>query len=220
MTITYGLIARGTVPLVEYNTGQSGANAASIARRILAKIPGGEHKKSYAYEGAYFHYHIDNNGIVVLMMSDDADKAGTRLSFSCIQDVRSNFYGVCGSLWPNAREGSLNSSFSRTLRDRMDFYSNDPEADSIRKARSQVSEVKDIMINNVEKVLERGDRIETLVEKTDLLQENSEQFRDSSVKLKRQMWWKNTKMCIIIWAVVIIVILVIVLIILGKTGVI
>ena len=33
----------------------------------------------------------------------------------------------------------------------------------------QVNEVKDVMVENIEKVLERGERIELLVDKTDVL---------------------------------------------------
>jgi len=34
---------------------------------------------------------------------------------------------------------------------------------------AQVNEVKDVMVENIEKVLERGERIELLVDKTDVL---------------------------------------------------
>ena len=36
-------------------------------------------------------------------------------------------------------------------------------------AAAQVSEVKNIMVDNIEKVLERGEKIELLVDKTDNL---------------------------------------------------
>ena len=44
-----------------------------------------------------------------------------------------------------------------------------------------------------EKVLERGERIEILVDKTDNLNQASVAFKRRSVALRRQMWWKNTR---------------------------
>jgi vesicle-associated membrane protein 7 len=212
--IIYGLVARERVVLAEYT--ESGTSPGAIGRRILAKLPGGEHRKSYAFEGQYFHYHADDDGLVVMVVSDDDDRAGTRLAFACIQDIRNQFMGVCGSLWRTAGELSLNGSFARVLRDKMDYYSNDPEADKIRQARGRIEEVKGVMISNIDRVLERGDRIESLVEKTDQLQETSGQFKSSSTALRRNLWWQNMKIWLIIGAIVFII----VMIILGKTGVI
>jgi uncharacterized protein len=39
----------------------------------------------------------------------------------------------------------------------------------LAKIKSQVAEVKDIMMENIERVLDRGGKIEILVEKTDSL---------------------------------------------------
>jgi vesicle-associated membrane protein 7 len=49
-----------------------------------------------------------------------------------------------------------------------------------------------------EKVLERGERIELLVDKTETLSQNAFQFKKSSTALKRAMWWKNVKLMVLI----------------------
>lgn len=84
----------------------------------------------------------------------------------------------------------------------------------------QVDEVKDIMTQNIEKVLDRGEKIEILVDKTEELTHTAESFQKSSTQLKRSLWWKDKKWTIVIVLVVLLVIGVIVLAILGSVGVI
>jgi len=43
------------------------------------------------------------------------------------------------------------------------------EISKITQVQRKVNEVKDVMVENIEKVLERGERIELLVDKTDVL---------------------------------------------------
>lgn len=49
------------------------------------------------------------------------------------------------------------------------------------------------MVHNIERVLERGERIELLVDKTDNLNQQAFAFKKRSTQLKRAMWWKNSK---------------------------
>jgi vesicle-associated membrane protein 7 len=47
------------------------------------------------------------------------------------------------------------------------------------------------------KVLERGERIEILVDKTEGLNQASFAFKKRSTALRRSMWWKNQKLVIL-----------------------
>ena len=68
----------------------------------------------------------------------------------------------------------------------------------LQQAQAQVGEVVDIMRVNVEKVLERDQKISELDRRADDLQEGASQFQQHAVKLKRKYWWENIKMWIII----------------------
>jgi len=57
----------------------------------------------------------------------------------------------------------------------------------------------------LEKVLERGERMDLLVDKTDNLNQQAFQFKKKSTQLKRAMWWKNTKLMIILVVVCIVI---------------
>jgi len=191
MPIEYALVGYGKRVLAEgmLNPG----NHTVIARRILEKIPKRAHKKSYSYEGHVFHYLAEDDGLVVLCMADA--NTGHRISFACLGDIKNRFVASYGDSYQMAPELEYNETFSRTILEKMDYYSNDPNADKIRKVRGEIDQVKTVMIENIDKVLERGDKIETLMDKTDLLQAQSQRFRTVSTSLKRHLWWKNTKLC-------------------------
>lgn len=50
------------------------------------------------------------------------------------------------------------------------------------------------MVQNVEQILSRGERIELLVDKTDVMAGQATAFRRGARSVRRQMWWKNSKM--------------------------
>ncbi|GER36546.1 vesicle-associated membrane protein [Striga asiatica] len=54
--------------------------------------------------------------------------------------------------------------------------------------------VRTIMVDNIDKILERGDRIELLVDKTATMQDSAFHFRKQSKRLRRALWMKNAKL--------------------------
>ncbi|OCT81078.1 vesicle-associated membrane protein 1-like [Xenopus laevis] len=65
------------------------------------------------------------------------------------------------------------------------------------QTQAQVNEVVDIMRVNVDKVLDRDQKLAELDDRADALQAGASQFETSAAKLKRKNWWKNCKMMII-----------------------
>ena len=60
-----------------------------------------------------------------------------------------------------------------------DYFSNNPGADNLNKVQAQIEIVKDVMVENIEKILERGEKIELLVDKTDRLNQQAFKFEKS-----------------------------------------
>ena len=75
--------------------------------------------------------------------------------------------------------------------------------DAISNTQQEIDNVKGIMTENIERVLERGERIDLLVDKTDRLGVGAHDFRMRSRSLKRQMWWKNMKLMVLLGIVVV-----------------
>ncbi|XP_016118598.1 vesicle-associated membrane protein 2-like, partial [Sinocyclocheilus grahami] len=63
----------------------------------------------------------------------------------------------------------------------------------LQQTQAQVDEVVDIMRVNVDKVLERDQKLSELDDRADALQAGASQFESSAAKLKNKYWWKNIK---------------------------
>ncbi|KXS09979.1 synaptobrevin [Gonapodya prolifera JEL478] len=66
------------------------------------------------------------------------------------------------------------------------------------------------MQQNIQKVVERGERLETLQTKTDDLAMGAMQFKKGASGVRRQMWLKNMKLKILIAVIVIVILLIII----------
>ncbi|KAL3078376.1 hypothetical protein niasHS_012037 [Heterodera schachtii] len=86
-----------------------------------------------------------------------------------------------------------------------------PSNKRLQQTQAQVDEVVGIMKVNVEKVLERDQKLSQLDDRADALQEGASQFEKSAATLKRKYWWKNIKMIVIMCAIVILLIIIIVI---------
>ncbi|KAK3819113.1 MAG: vesicle-associated membrane protein [Linnemannia elongata] len=199
MSIIYALVARGTIILAEYTN--SSGNFTTVTEAILEKIPPNNSKLTYVYDRYLFHY-ICHDGLTYMCMADDT--FGRRIPFAFLQDIKTRF------LTQYSRERAMSAlvpygmnEFSKTIAKQMEYFSTNPEADRIKQVQGEIEQVKDVMVHNIERVLERGERIELLVDKTDNLNQQAFAFKKRSTQLKRTMWWKNTKLTIILTSVII-----------------
>lgn len=200
MPIIYSLVSRGTSVLAEY-TATTG-NFATITRRILAKIPVQNNKMSYVYDKYTFHYIVED-GLCFLCMSDLSFER--RIAFRFLEDIKGRFLSAYGEHAKTALAYAM-KDFAQVLNTQMDFYSNNPAADQLRRVRNEIDEVRGVMESNIDKILERQEKIELLVVKTDNLNQSAQNFRKRSARLKNAMWWKNIKLWIILAVVVLVVI--------------
>ncbi|KAJ2781153.1 Vesicle membrane receptor protein (v-SNARE) [Coemansia interrupta] len=82
--------------------------------------------------------------------------------------------------------------------------------DKYSRAKNQVDEVVGIMQENINKVMEREERLGDLRNKTQDLEGKSQVFRKGAKQAHNIMWWKNMKLTIAIAVIVVIIIVVIV----------
>ncbi|XP_028297998.1 vesicle-associated membrane protein 3-like [Gouania willdenowi] len=86
-----------------------------------------------------------------------------------------------------------------------------PSNKRLQQTQAQVDEVVDIIRVNVDKALDRDQKLSELDDRADALQAGASQFETSAAKLKRKYWWKNCKMWAILIAVVAIIVLIIII---------
>ncbi|RMY84700.1 hypothetical protein D0861_06821 [Hortaea werneckii] len=67
------------------------------------------------------------------------------------------------------------------------------------------------MQQNITKVSERGERLDTLQDKTDSLATQANGFRRGANRVRKQMWWKDMKMrmCIIVGIIILLVVIIV-----------
>lgn len=90
------------------------------------------------------------------------------------------------------------------------FQEADFNRSALEMTKGELDQVKAVLNDNIEQVLERNERINLLVNKTDRITTLSNNFRSNTVRVKRKMWWQNVKFWAIISVVVLLVLLVIV----------
>lgn len=91
------------------------------------------------------------------------------------------------------------------------------ENDATGLAKSEIEQVKNIMVENVERILERGERINLLISKTDRMNNNALAFRRRTVAVRRSMWWKNIKLCVLLIVVAVFVVYLLMAFVCGLT---
>jgi len=191
MAIVYALVSRQKTVLAEYTATSATGNFPTVTRMLLSKIPTLDGKMTYVYDDYVFHYVVES-GICYLCMSDEKNKH--RGPYAFLQDIKERFlakYGVEAAL--KAIAFSFNEEFSKVILERMEYYNGGGSIDNIDNLRNQIDEVKDGMIQNIETVLERGEKIELLVDKTDRLNQQAFRFESSSRNLRRHLYWRRIR---------------------------
>ncbi|KAL4358182.1 hypothetical protein AHAS_Ahas09G0261100 [Arachis hypogaea] len=184
--LIYSFVAKGTVVLAEHT--QYTGNFSTIAVQCLQKLPSNSSKYTYSCDGHTFNFLIDN-GFVFLIVADES--VGRSVPFVFLERVKDDFvkrYGASiknDSAHPLADDDedddlfedrfsiayNLDREFGPALKEHMQYCLTHPEEISkLSKLKAQITEVKGIMMDNIEKVLDRGEKIELLVDKTENLQ--------------------------------------------------
>ncbi|KAH9650067.1 hypothetical protein KPL70_026221 [Citrus sinensis] len=207
-SLIYSFVARGTVILAEYT--EFTGNFTSIASQCLQKLPATNNKFTYNCDGHTFNYLVEN-GFTYCVVA--VESAGRQIPIAFLERVKEDFnkrYG--GGKAATAVANSLNKEFGSKLKEHMQYCVDHPEEISkLAKVKAQVSEVKGVMMENIEKVLDRGEKIELLVDKTENLRSQAQDFRQQGTKMRRKMWIQNMKIKLIVLGIIIALILIIVL---------
>ncbi|ROT35445.1 synaptobrevin [Sodiomyces alkalinus F11] len=77
--------------------------------------------------------------------------------------------------------------------------------------QAQIDDTVGVMRENINKVSQRGERLDALQDKTDNLAVSAQGFRRGANRVRKQMWWKDMKMrvCLIIGIIILLCIIII-----------
>ncbi|KAK1831332.1 synaptobrevin [Podospora conica] len=229
--LLYSCIAHRSTILSECTTSAS-SQTSSLASLILPKIDHSTPQKlTYTHGTHHIHYiseapseHPASNpsagGLVFLVVADSS--LGRRIPFGFLVEARNRFF----ARYPAATTDFADlpdygaAAFNGDLRTLMVDYGTTGAGrdDALTNARREIDDVRGIMTRNIEGLLERGERIDLLVDKTDRLGGSAREFRVRSRGLKRRMWWKNVKLMSLLGLVMVLIIMTIVISIKSNLG--
>jgi hypothetical protein len=81
----------------------------------------------------------------------------------------------------------------------------------INSTQQQVNDVILIMKDNLDKTLERDEKLDNIENKTEELQDSSKRFEKVSIKLKQKMMWKNIKFISVLAIILLMFIIIVIL---------
>ncbi|XP_007495866.1 uncharacterized protein LOC103104909 isoform X2 [Monodelphis domestica] len=205
MTITYSCIANGRVILAELAlTGGSYQEAASsVLKLVLLKAE----KKTTARIGSYVYHTLLIDGITYLCATDNP--LDNTLPSAFLEEV-SKTYSENPLLFqePFPLSNAVIADFQHVLGNCMMKYNQYQSEFKISALKSQVSDVKNSMTQNIDKMLRKEEKLNVLIDKTDNLQIATKSFQKTTTKMSKKMWWRNYKIIIIIFSILIIIIII------------
>lgn len=211
MPLIYSFVAKsggGGEPIVLADYTAYTGNFGVVAIQALQKGAQGNNAKfTYSCDGHTFNY-SSSQGYTFLAVADE--QFGRQVPFAFLEKVKEEFFAKWQDKAQTAIAHSMDKNFGPRLKYWMEYCETHPEELSkVAAVQKKVDEVKNIMVENIEKVLERGEKIELLVDKTDNLRFQADKFHKTGRQLRSRMWWQNFKMKIIIAAIIILIAIII-----------
>jgi vesicle-associated membrane protein 7 len=198
--LVYALVSRGKTVLAESTSATNASgNFEVIARMVLSKLddPNQPPRRSVDTDHHTFHI-LNDSGLFFVALADK--EVHSRSAFAFLLDLKQRFTGAFKrSEWEQAIAHSFNADFSGTVSLLMAKYNDSPEklrdgSDArVQRVNDQLDEVRDVIKMNIESLLNRGERIELLVDTTERLSQASIKFQESATRLKNQHWWQSKK---------------------------
>jgi len=198
--ILYCVVARGTTVLARYASCVGNFN--EIGELVLGKVRDQDQPKMTFTQGEFLYHYTAREGIVILVITDASfDRA---IAFRFLDSVMEKFIRQFGTRAQTAIAYAMNAEFSLVIASEMKRYKSGGgsgtrivgDTDKISTIQTEVDQVKDIMVANIDVIIERGEKLDLLVDKTEHLSASSVTFRNTSRNLQRVMWWKNMKLTI------------------------
>lgn len=209
MPVFYSVVARGTVVLCDYAS-RSG-NFERVTLSLLSNVPRHNTKISYSADQYMVHVLVEIPFTYLCIADEYFSK---ERAYQFLLEIKRRF--CAGSIYQraqNARAYELRREFSLVLKNEMDYIS----SSRIAQLEGEVTEVKGIMTENIEKVLQRGEHLDILQERSSLLENSASVFKVQSTRLQRKMWWQNVKLWILLLVIILVILTAIIIAIVVAT---
>ncbi|KAK9161533.1 hypothetical protein Syun_007874 [Stephania yunnanensis] len=202
----YSFVARGTMVLAEYT--EFTGNFPAIAAQCLQRLPSSNNKFTYNCDHHTFNFILEDGYAYCVVAKESV---GKQISIAFLERVKADFkkkYG--GGKADTAIAKSLNKEFGPVMKEHMQYIiDHAEEIEKLIKVKAQVSEVKSIMLENIDKTMDRGESLNVLEDKTEDLRSQAQEFRKQGTKVRRKMWLQNMKIKLVVLGILLLLVLII-----------
>ncbi|XP_050217018.1 vesicle-associated membrane protein 724 [Mercurialis annua] len=202
----YSFVARGTMILAEYT--EFTGNFPAIAAQCLQRLPSSNDKFTYNCDHHTFNFLVEDGYAYCVVAKESVSK---QISIAFLERMKADFknrYG--GGKADTAIAKSLNKEFGPIMKEHMKYIiDHAEEIEKLLKVKAQVSEVKSVMLGNIDKVIDRGEAITTLADKTETLHDQAQAYKKQGTQIRRKMWYQNMKIKLVVLGILLLLVLVI-----------
>lgn len=166
---SFGFFQRGTVAeFMDFTSGVLVERAVTGSRSCV---------KQEQYNCFVFVRHDKLSGVLVTDM-----EYPQRVAFTLLLKILEEFCAIVPqNNWPSMKEKSM-PTFDKKLAEYLAKYQDPKQADSMTRLEADLDETKVILYDTIEKMLDRGEKLDDLVAKSDNLSDASKMFYKSARK--------------------------------------
>ena len=180
MPIIHVLISKNIdTVLCEYTEYQGNFN--TIARNFLQKVKPNT-RQTIQYDSYQYHY-INKDNITYLCITSNFPEDTT---FAFLMEVQRQFLNQNDYKDIMKKQSYQMKYFEKNLKNIMDYYNKCPEKTLSGEIIKNLVDAKSIAIENIEKLIERDDKLNITVQKSDKLYDQSKNINSLANSIKNQ----------------------------------
>ncbi|KAG5475472.1 hypothetical protein LSCM1_03592 [Leishmania martiniquensis] len=204
MPINSSLVASHGVIIAEESVS---ASVGTALQKMLSLLPRHNAKVSYQLEQDVFHFLVENEIVYACITSGHYQNHIVFGFLIQIKDAFKTTFAGRADSYPHHTELTPETcrSFASTLASSRKAFNESPQGHKIDRIKDQLNMTREIMLQNLDSIIERGDRIDTLCDRTELLRDEAQTFQSNARTLKRTVF--RNKVNIIIGITVLLVVL-------------
>ena len=181
--IIYILVGKDDLPLAGYSL--YNGNFIESCVKFLKDVTK-ESSAQIRTESDYKMFYINENSITYLIMTTNDYPKETAIG--CLESIKKEFQSSYpeSDFFSEARFG-LNNEFSPKLEMKFNYYNENPDCpdEIIKKLQDEVNNMKDVVINSLELLNERGGKMDIVAEKANNMAEDSEAFKVKAKNVRK-----------------------------------
>jgi synaptobrevin family protein YKT6 len=158
----------------------------SFTGRLLAERSAVPSRSSIKENEYFIHCYVRPDRLTGVCVTDEEYQA--RVAFSMLSKVLEDFAATIAPPTWGQIQNEKNCNYSK-LPELLTKWQNPREADALTRVQDEVEETKIVLHNTMQSVLDRGEKLDTLIAQSENLSEQSKMFYTQARKLNKCCNW-------------------------------